>query len=146
MKTLKITLLIALTFMVSMSFASKTVKSKLGDIDLMATQGGDKVLCTMGFNDEMTLIREAATEALVKGDCTGWVQKSKIEYVAKPEGNKDLSMGDVNVQAWIDNNTLVGVFDDIIEDDMDVEINRDFKEYLTYTIDREQTEMSHGEN
>jgi hypothetical protein len=27
-----------------------------------------------------------------------------------------------------------------------VTIDRDFKEYLTYTIDREQTEMHNGEN
>lgn len=66
MKTLKITLLVAFALMVSSSFASKMVKSRLGDLDLMATKGGDKILCTMGFNAELALLREAETEALVR--------------------------------------------------------------------------------
>ncbi len=146
MKTLKFTLIIALVLMVSSSFASKMVKSKWGDLDLMATQGGDKVLCTMGFNAELALLREVGAEALVKGDCTGWVQKSKIEYVAQAAGNRNIDMGEVNVEAWIDNPSAIFVLEN---DDLDfdgVEINRDFKEYLTYTIDREQTEMRNGEN
>ena len=35
---------------------------------------------------------------------------------------------------------------DEVEDFEGVTIDRDFKEYLTYTIDREQTEMHNGEN
>ena len=31
-------------------------------------------------------------------------------------------------------------------DDDEVKMDRDFKEYLTYTIDREQTERRNGEN
>ena len=31
-------------------------------------------------------------------------------------------------------------------DDDDVKMDRDFKEYLTYTMDREQTERRNGEN
>ncbi|OWV08650.1 hypothetical protein [Fibrobacter sp. UWH1] len=146
MKTLKITLLVAFALMVSSSFASKMVKSRLGDLDMMATKGGDKILCTMGFNAELALLREAETEALVKGDCTGWVPKSKIEYVAQAAGDKTIGFGDVNIEAWIDNPTSVFVLEN---DDVDfdgVSIDRDFKEYLTYTIDREQTEMRNGEN
>jgi len=146
MKTLKFTLIIALVLMVTSSFASRMVKSKWGDLDLMASQNGDKVLCTMGFNAELALIREAETQALVKGDCTGWVEKSKIEFVAQANADRTIGMGEVNVQAWIDNPTSVFVLEN---DDVDfdkVTIDRDFREYLTYTIDREQTEMRNGEN
>lgn len=146
MKTLKVTLVIALALMVSSSFASKMVKSKIGDLDIMAAQGSSKVLCTMGFNAELALLREAETEALVKGDCTGWVQKSKIEYVAQAAGDRSFDMGEVNVQNWIDNPSATFVLENNIEDFEGVEINRDFREYLTYTIDREQTEMRNGEN
>lgn len=146
MKTLKVTLFFALALMVSMSFASRMVKSKIGDLDIMAAQGSSKVLCTMGFNAELALLREAETEALVKGDCTGWVQKSKIEYVAQAAGNKTFDMGEVSVEAWIDNPSATFVLENNIDDFEGVTIDRDFKEYLTYTIDREQTEMRHGEN
>jgi len=146
MKTLKLTLFLALALMVSMSFASKLVKSKLGDLDIMAAQGGSKVLCTMGFNAELALLREAETEALVKGDCTGWVPKSKIEFVAQAARDNEFGMGEVNVEAWIDNPASTFVLENNIEDFEAVSIDRDFREYLTYTIDREQTEMRNGEN
>ena len=42
------------------------------------------------------------------------------------------------------NFVLAGAFNDIDFDG--VNIDRDFKEYLTYTMDREETEMRHGEN
>jgi len=146
MKTLKLTLFLALALMVSMSFASKMVKSKSGDLDIMAAQGGSKVLCTMGFYAELALLREAETEALVKGDCTGWVPKSKIEFVAQAAGDKVIGVGEVNVEAWIDNPASTFVLQNDIEDFEAVSIDRDFREYLTYTIDREQTEMRNGEN
>jgi len=146
MKTLKITLFVALSLMVSMSFASRTVKSKLGDLDIMAEKGGSKILCTMGFNAELALIKEAETEALVKGDCTGWVPKSKIEYVAQKAGDKTFTIDDVDISGFIDDPSLHSILNDNIEDFEGVTIDRDFKEYLTYTIDREQTEMRHGEN
>lgn len=146
MKTLKTTLFFALALMVSLSFASKMVKSKFGDLDIMTAQGSSKVLCTMGFNAELALLREAETEALVKGDCTGWVQKSKIEYVAQAAGDNNIKIHDVEIDGWIDNLSTVGILEDNIEDFEGVEINRDFREYLTYTIDREQTEMRYGEN
>lgn len=146
MKTLKATLFFALALMVSLSFASKMVKSKFGDLDIMTAQGSSKVLCTMGFNAELALLREAETEALVKGDCTGWVQKSKIEYVAQAASDNNIKIHDVEIDGWIDNLSTVGILEDNIEDFEGVEINRDFREYLTYTIDREQTEMRYGEN
>ncbi|PWJ63404.1 MULTISPECIES: hypothetical protein [unclassified Fibrobacter] len=146
MKTLKLSLLVALTLMVSMSFASRMVKSKWGDLDLMAEKGGSKILCTMGFNAELALIKEAETEALVKGDCTGWVQKSKIEYVAQAAGDRTMVIDDQMIEGFTDDPSLFSILKDNVEDFEGVTIDRDFREYLTYTIDREQTEMRNGEN
>lgn len=146
MKTLKFTLLLALSLMVSMSFASKMVKSKWGELDLMAEKGGSKILCTMGFNAELALIKEAETDALVKGDCTGWVPKSKIEYVAQKPGDRTLDMDEFDINGFVDDPSLFSILEDNIEDFDGVSIDRDFREYLTYTMDREQTEMRHGEN
>lgn len=146
MKTLKLTTLILLAMLVNMSFASRMVKSKLGDLDIMAKRGGNEILCTMGFNSELALIKEVESDALVKGDCTGWVAKSKIEYVAQAAGDKTFTIDNVDIIDWVDNKNLYNVFNDQIEDFEGVTIDRDFKEYLTYTIDREQTEMKNGEN
>ena len=55
-------------------------------------------------------------------------------------------MDDVILVGWDDNRTLIDIFSDHIEDFEGVDINRDFREYLTYTMDREQTEMRNGEN
>lgn len=146
MKTFKFTMILVLAMMVTVSFASRMVKSKMGDLELTAKRGGDKVLCTAGFNDELVLIKEVDADALVKGDCKGWVAKSKIEYVAKKAVDKTINIDNFDITAWIDNNNLYNVFDDHVEDFDGVTIDRDFREYLTYTMDREQTEMRNGEN
>ena len=65
MKTLKLTTLFVLAVLISMSFASRMVKSKMGDLDILASRGGDKVLCTAHFNDELALIKEVEADALV---------------------------------------------------------------------------------
>ena len=147
MKCAKLILFIALAFLVTESFGAKLVKSKLGDIDVTSEKGGGKVVCTASFNDELSIVKEADTEVLVKGRCgQGWVAKSKVEYVAAGPGDKVYNMSEFNVQAWIDNPTGIFVLEDDAADFDGVSIDRDFKEYLTYTMDREQTEMQHGEN
>ncbi|MBR6450640.1 MAG: hypothetical protein IKS96_11990 [Fibrobacter sp.] len=147
MKNIKIMMAVALAVMVTSSFAARAVKSKLGDIELTNQKDGGSVVCTAGFNDELTILRDAETSVLVKGKCgQGWVDKSKIEYVAEGPGDKSIKLGDVILVGWDDNRTLMEVFSDHIEDFEGVDINRDFKEYLTYTMDREQTEMRNGEN
>jgi len=147
MKNIKIMMAVALAVMVTSSFAARAVKSKLGDIELTNQKDGGSVVCTAGFNDELTILRDAGTSVLVKGKCgQGWVDKSKIEYVAEGPGDKSIKLGDVILVGWDDNRTLMEVFSDHIEDFEGVDINRDFKEYLTYTMDREQTEMRNGEN
>lgn len=146
MKTLRITTVLVLATMVSMSFASQMVKSKLGDLDILAQRGGDKVICTAHFADELTLLKEVEADALVKlADCKGWVAKEKIEKVAKAAGNTSVILENYDINAWL-NETGVFVLKDDIEDFEGVTIDRDFREYLTYTIDREQTEMRNGDN
>ncbi len=147
MKKIKIMVAVALAVMVTTSFAASAIKSKRGSIDLTSSKDGGTVVCTADFNDELTIVKEDATTVLVKGRCgQGWVEKSKVEYIAKGPGDKSFTMDDVILVGWEDNRTLVDIFSDNIEDFEGVDINRDFKEYLTYTMDREQTEMRHGEN
>lgn len=147
-KNMKKVLLIALALMVGMSFAAgKKVKSKLGDVDLTKEKDGGAVVCTAGFNEELTIVKDGDTEVLVKGSCgQGWVAKSKIEYVAQAAGDKSMRLEGVDVVGWLDNPSAVFVLEN---DDLDfdgVNIDRDFKEYLQHTMDREQTEMRNNEN
>ena len=147
MKTLKIMMIVALAVMVTTSFAASVIKSKRGSIELTSNKDEGTVVCTADFNDELTIISQSETKVFVKGKCgKGWVDKSKVEYVAKGPGDKTFTMDDVILVGWEDNRTLVDIFSDHIEDFEGVDINRDFREYLTYTMDREQTEMRNGEN
>ena len=147
MKRVKLMLFVILALLVTTSFAARKVKSKMGDIDVMAQKGGGAVVCTARFNDELTILKESDTEVLVKGSCgQGWVAKSKLEYVAKGPGDKILVIDEYNIQNWIDNQSVFDVHIDDVADFDGVTIDRDFREYLTYTIDREQTEMHNGEN
>ncbi len=146
MKTLKFITAVMLAFMVTTSFAARIVKSKLGDIEVTNAKDGGKVVCTAEFNDELTIVKEAETKVLVKGRCgMGWVDKSRVEYVAKAQ-DKVIIFDEIPLLDWHDNPMGTGILIDDIEDFDIAQIDRDFKEYLTYTIDREQTEIRNGEN
>ena len=108
--------------------------------------GGGAVVCTAHFNDELTILKDSDTEVLVKGSCGGWVAKSKLEYVAQGPRDNTITIENFDIQAWIDNQSVFDVHIDNVEDFEGGTIDRDFREYLTYTIDREQTEMHNGEN
>ncbi|MCF0221286.1 MAG: hypothetical protein HUK19_03230 [Fibrobacter sp.] len=147
MKTQTGILALTLALMATSSFAAGKVKSKLGDLDLTKQKDGGGVVCTARFSDEMTLLREAEMLALVKANCgQGWVAKSKIEYVAAAPGDNSFTIGEINIQNWIDNQTAFGILNDNIDDFETVTIDRDFREYLQHTLDREQMEMGHAEN
>ena len=146
MKTLKFITAVMLAFMVTTSFAARIVKSKLGDIEVTNAKNGGEVVCTAEFNDELTIVKEAETKVLVKGRCgMGWVDKSKVEYVAKAQ-DKVIIFDEIPLLDWHDNPMGTGILIDDIEDFDIAQIDRDFKEYLTYTMDREQTEIRNGEN
>ena len=148
MKYAKVMAFVALAFMVSTSFgAPQLVKSKRGDVDVTSEKDGGRVICTAGFNDVLTIVKNSDTAVLVKGSCgRGWVAKSKVEYVAKGPGDKSVVLDNVGIWAPADNPFLENVLVDHIEDFEGVDINRDFKEYLAYTMDREQMEIKNGEN
>ena len=146
MKNFKIMVAVMLALMVTTSFAARTVKSKLGDIDVTNAKDGGEVVCTAEFNDELTIVKEAETKVLVKGRCgMGWIDKSKVEYVAKAQ-DKVIIFDEIPLLDWPDNPMGTGILIDDIEDFDIAQIDRDFKEYLTYTMDREQTEIRNGEN
>ena len=146
MKTLKFITAVMLAFMVTTSFAARIVKSKLGDIEVTNAKDGGEVVCTAEFNDELTIVKEAETKVLIKGRCgMGWVDKSKVEYVAKAQ-DKVFIFDEIPLLDWHDNPMGTGILIDDIEDFDIAQIDRDFKEYLTYTMDREQTEIRNGEN
>ena len=148
MKRSTLTMVVAIAMFASSAIAaSNLVKSKRGDLELTAQRGGGEIVCTVGFYDELKIVRDADAEVLVKGACgQGWVDKSKIEYVAAKPGDNSITMENFDVRAWIDNKTAFGVFSDHYEDFDGVNIDRDFKEYLVHTLDREKMEMSRGEN
>jgi hypothetical protein len=146
MKTLKFITAVMLAFMVTTSFAARIVKSKLGDIEVTNAKDGGEIVCTAEFNDELTIVKEAETKVLIKGRCgMGWVDKSKVEYVAKAQ-DKVIIFDEIPLLDWPDNPMGTGILIDDIEDFDIAQIDRDFKEYLTYTMDREQTEIRNGEN
>lgn len=146
MKNFKIMAAVLLALMVTTSFAARTVKSKLGDIEVTNAKDGGEVVCTAEFNDELTIVKEAETKVLIKGRCgMGWVDKSKVEYVAKAQ-DKVIIFDEIPLLDWHDNPMGTGILIDDIEDFDIAQIDRDFKEYLTYTMDREQTEIRNGEN
>ena len=127
--------------------APKSVKSKRGDIDLTKTKGGSDVVCTASFSDELRIVKDDGDAVLVKGACgQGWVAKSIVEYVAKAEGDKSMSLEGVDVVGWLDNPSAVFVLDADAAEFDGVNIDRNFKEYLTHTMDRETMEMQNNEN
>lgn len=138
--------LLALMVAVAMA-APKTVKSKRGDIDLTKTKGGTDVVCTAGFNDELRIVKDDGDAVLVKGSCgQGWVGKSVVEYVAQAAGDKSMSLEGVDVVGWIDNPSGIFILDADANELDGVNIDRDFKEYLQHTMDRETMEMQNNEN
>ena len=138
--------LLALMVVAAMA-APKSVKSKRGDIDLTKTKGGSDVVCTAGFSDELRIVKDEGEYVLVKGSCgQGWVGKGAVEYVAKAEGDKSRSREGVDVVGWLDNPSAVFVLDADAAEFDGVNIDRNFKEYLTHTMDRETMEMQNNEN
>jgi hypothetical protein len=142
--------LVLLVFAVSAAFAQKAtnkVKSKRGDLNLTAAEGGGATVCTAGFNDEMTIIKQQSSYTLVKGSCgQGWVNNSDIEKIVQGPGDKGMSIEAVDVVGWMDNPSAVFVLDNNANSFEGINIDRNFKDYLKNTVDREQTEMRNQEN
>jgi hypothetical protein len=143
-------LVIALTLAVAVFAAGakpNKVKSKVGSVQLTKAEGGTDAACTADFNDELTIVKEDNGNALVKhGTCQGWVKFADVEYVAQAAGDKSMHLEGVDVVGWLDNPSAVFVLENDGADFGGVNINRDFREYLQNTEDREQVETKHQEN
>ena len=136
----------AVVFAQSQKVTNK-VKSKRGDIDLVSAAGGSQIVCTAAFSDEMTILRQQDSYALVKGSCgQGWVNNTDIERVLQGPGDKGLSIEAVDVVGWMDNPSAVFVLDQDAGSFDGINIDRNFKDFLVNTVDREQTEMRNQEN
>jgi len=143
--------LVLLVFAVAFAAAQKTtnkIKSKRGDIDLRESDNsGSKIVCTASFNDEMTVLKQQSNFTLVKGSCgQGWVSNGEIERVVAGPGDKGFNIDAVDVVGWMDNPSAVFVLDQDAGSFEGINIDRDFKDYLKNTVDREQTEMRNQEN
>lgn len=138
---------ILLIVFVSFAAAQNRVKSKRGSIDLTKAKGGSDAVCTAEFADELTVIRQEDAFALVRGACgQGWVPVDLVERVAAGPGDRALKLEGVDVVGWLDNPSAVFVLDQDAADFDGVDINRDFREYLQHTQDREQIERRNSEN
>ena len=58
----------------------------------------------------------------------------------------NIILGEYKLPGWTDLPTATGILYDDVNDVAETIINRNFEEYLTYTMDREQTEIRNGEN
>jgi hypothetical protein len=140
-------LVLVLAVMVSFAAAQKKVKSKVGSVDITKQKGGGGVVCSADFNDEMTLLKLDGDQALVKGMCgQGWVEMGKVEYVAKAAGDKSMQLDGVEVVGWLDNPAAVFVLDNDAAEFEGINMDRDFREYLKHTVDRENIERQNAEN
>ena len=138
---MKIFLIVAL--LASVSFAQKA-RAKAGSIDLKSSPGGSKVVCTA--SDDFTVVTKKETHAQVKSECgTGWVEVSKIEYIKKG-GDKAMEFENVDIVGWIDNPSAVFVLENNTDEVEGVNLERNFKEYLKNTMDKEQIEMKNQDN
>jgi hypothetical protein len=148
MHFVKNTAMVLLVVLVSFGFSQRnnTVKSKQGPIDLTKDKGGKEAVCTAGFNDNLTLLREDGSHALVKMDgCQGWVAMSAVVRV-NLAGDKAMALDEVDVVGWLDNPSAVFVLDQDAAEFDGINIDRDMKEYLRHTMDRERIEMQNAEN
>jgi len=146
-RTLVVTLLLAAVVFAAPS--SNKVKSKMGNLDVMKAQGGSDATCTADFNDEMTIVKRESEYTLVKStkaNCQGWVKNTDVEYVAQSATDKSMKLEGVDVVGWLDNPSAVFVLENDAADFGDVNINRDFREYLQQTEDREKLETKNQEN
>jgi len=143
-------IVLVLLVLVVAAFAQKgnnKVKSKRGDIDLTSAAGGSQVVCTASFNDEMTVLNQKESHTLVRASCgQGWVENGAVERVVQGPGDKGMNLEAVDVVGWMDNPSAVFVLDQDAGSFDGINIERNFKDFLVNTVDREQTEMRNGEN
>ena len=126
---------------------SAPVMSKKGPLELTKDADGSGSVCTVDASEQMEVLKDGGTAVLVNASCgQGWLQKNEVQYVKAAAGDKSMQLEDVDIVGWLDNPTAVFVLDNNYEDVEGVNLNRDFKEYLTHTMDKERIEERHDEN
>ena len=143
----KTMLLLSLAAMGAYAAVGDRVTSKQGGVELRRTQEG-AVICTAPFGEEMQVLRQEADQALVKALCAkGWVPLDQLQKVAAPVGDRTVRGEEVVVTGSSDNPFLTDVNGGWnLGDVPEITITRDFKDFLTHTVDRESQERAHGEN
>ncbi len=138
-------LVLALLFAVAAVAAP--VQSKKGPLDLTKDSDGGATVCTADASEQMEVLKDGGTAVLVKANCgQGWVQKNEVNYVRAGGTDKTMLLDEVDIVGWLDNPTAVFVLDNNYEAADGVNLNRDFKEYLVYTMDKERIEEANAEN
>lgn len=126
---------------------AKSVKSKRGALEIRKAQTGADIECSVSFGEEMNVVKEDGVYVLVKSSgCQGWLDKSSVEYVAQVAGDQDMNLDNIDIVGWMDDPSAVFVLDNNVDDADGVNMDRNFNEMLTHTLDRERTEFSNGEN
>ena len=120
------------------------VTSKQGSVELRTTDG--KILCNAPFGEEMRLLDQKDDLALVQALCAkGWVESSKIQRVVAAR-KSSMTFNDFDINAYTDLLRLQNTFNDNLTDPPEVVLDRNFRDFLTNTVDREKQERAHGEN
>jgi len=141
----KLVTIIALASMVPFAATVEKVTSKQGGVDLRRTIDGE-IICTAPFGEEMQLLKREGNSAFVKALCAkGWVPTEQVQKVVGAK-SKSIELGPVSIDGSTDNNYLQNIFNTNLIDPPEVEIKRDFRDFLTHTVDRESQERAHGEN
>jgi len=126
--------------------AGTTVKSKQGELNLLRSPGGDDVICTSTAQETMRLLSKKDMWSMVEAWCgKGWVQNAMLLQLQETK-DKDINLEEYVVNHWADNPGLTAILE--LEDNpwAEVAMNRDFRDMLTQTLDRETMERSNSEN
>jgi hypothetical protein len=138
-------ILLLLLLVATASFAQ--IKSKRGPVALTQSKDGGGVVCSAPFGEEMNLLKQEGNFVLVKANCgQGWTNVDQIEKVGRGAGDKALAFEDVDIIGWMDDPSAIFILDNTMEEADGVDLNRNFREMLTHTQDRERIEMKNGEN
>lgn len=120
------------------------VTSKQGSVELRTVSGD--IICNAPFGEQMRLLDQKDDLALVQALCAkGWVESGKIQRVAATK-NTSFTTDDVTVKGYTDLYRLQNTFNDNQIPEPEITLDRNFRDFLTNTVDREKQERAHGEN
>jgi hypothetical protein len=142
-----LSILVLCTLGAANSFAAKTVQSKQGDLDLVSAPNSKQIVCTVAFSEQIELLKQQELWSLLSAKaCNGWAENKRLVATVKA-ADVEYDFENQIVQQWMSNQNLEMILEmEKLKDDGIITIDRNFKEYLQYTMDRESTERMHSEN